>query len=80
MGGGEREGGHGRDPTLKNMGGLMLAIQSRSWRNNLEVVAQRTHRRYPKDEGQWHCTCAHPERVEVEERQRENVVAEIQKA
>jgi hypothetical protein len=42
--GGEREGGEGSDPTLKNTSELMSAVKSRCWRQNFKVVAQRTKR------------------------------------
>ena len=38
----EREGGGGRDLALKNMGVLMPAEKFGCWRQNLNVVAQRT--------------------------------------
>jgi hypothetical protein len=66
----KREGGNGRDPTLKNIGELMPAVKSRCWRENLKVVAQRTQTLL-KDEEQWSCTCAHPERGEAEDRERQ---------
>jgi hypothetical protein len=52
------------------MGEMMPAVKSRCWRQNLMVVAQRTQM-LPQDEEQLQCTCAHPERVEAEERERE---------
>jgi hypothetical protein len=39
--GGEREGGDGRYPILKNVGALMPAARSRCWRQNLKLVAQK---------------------------------------
>jgi len=66
---GGTEGG-GRDRILKNMSELMPAVKSRCWRQNLEVVAQRTQTLL-RDEEEWRCTCAHPERGEAEERERQ---------
>jgi hypothetical protein len=64
-----REGGGGRDPTLKNTGVLMPAAKYGCLWQNLKVVAQRT-RTLLQGEEQWRCTCAHPERGEAEERGR----------
>ena len=64
---GVREGGDGRDPTLKNMGAdacCELCLQQ-----NSKIIAQRT-RIPPQEEEQWRCTCAHPERGEAVEGQR----------
>jgi organic hydroperoxide reductase OsmC/OhrA len=66
----EMEGEDGRGPTLKNMGELMPAVKSRCWRQNLKVVAQRTQTLL-QDEEQWSCKCAHPERGEAEEKERQ---------
>jgi hypothetical protein len=68
--GGEREGGDGRDITQKNISELMPAANSRYWRQNLKVVAQRAQSLL-QDEEQWRCDCAHPERGEAEERERQ---------
>jgi hypothetical protein len=67
---GEKEGGDGRNPTLKNVGVMMPAAKFRFWRQNLKVVAQRTQALF-KDVDQMRCTCAHPERGEAEERERQ---------
>jgi hypothetical protein len=65
-----RERGDGRDPTSKKMSELMPAKKSRYWRKILKVIAQRTQTPL-KDEEQWRCTCAHPERGEAVARERQ---------
>jgi hypothetical protein len=68
--GGEREGGDGRDPTLKNLGELMPAVASRYW--------NKEHRRSFMTKG----NCAAPAHIQSKMRRkrgRDNVVDEVDK-
>jgi hypothetical protein len=57
----------------------MPAVKFRCWRQNLKVLAQKTQTLL-QDVEQSRCTCARPERAEAEEKERDNIVDETQKA
>jgi hypothetical protein len=53
-----------------NIIGALMPEMSRCLRQNEKLIAQRTQIP-PKDEEQWRCNCAHLERDESEEEQRQ---------
>jgi|AntAceMinimDraft_5_1070358.scaffolds.fasta_scaffold27534_1 hypothetical protein len=69
----------GSDPTLNNMSELIASCKISLLAKKLKVLAQRTPTLL-QDEEQLRCTCAHPERGEAKERERDSVVSKIQKA